>query len=328
VAERSRALSDRSPRGRLAVGLVLVALVATGIAFGLGRLRAGPDLGRVVFATERGVYARELSSGDQRLIGRLPKDTLEVWPSADGRFVAYLRRHAALWMLDLDEDRRWQLSERSSVAFGWSPDGRLIASELRVGRDLIAVDPTRGRPRVLVNDYEGGKPVWRDAGRFFAALAHQIVAIRLSGSRPTASKVIDDAWPLVVSPDGAQLLYLIDPEGAKSKVAIGRIRGDDDLVERRVVFNGWAKLAAASPQGYVAFSARARSGRTGTWVLVSSSKPPRRVAAAAEELAWSPDGSSLIYEIDGKLYARDVSDGRTTRLSPRPDYVKGFAVVP
>ncbi len=328
-------MAERSPepsrnrkfsRGRLAVGLLLVALVAAGAAFGLGRLRGGSDPGRVVYANERGVFVRELTTGKQERIGTLPKDTLDVWPDPTGRWLAYLRRDGGLWMLDLESGERWAISERLSVGLDWSPDGRFVAGELLSDRDLVAIDPgTRGND-LLVSMYSGGRMIWRDRDHFLTVIGKDLVSIRLSGSRPLASKVADDAWPLAFSPEGAEVLYLIDPEGAKPRIAIARLQGDH-LSARRIVFDGWANLAAASRQGFV-FSARDRSDKTGTWVRNSRSKPPRRVAAAAEELAWSRDGSALVYVVNGSLYAHDLPDGRSHRLSPHGTYVKGFAVVP
>ena len=329
MAERSREPSRRPEfsRGRLIVGLVLVAIVAGGAAYGLGQLRTGTNPGRVVYATEHGVFVRELASGDERRVASLPKDTLQVWPDADGRWLGYLRRAGSLWLLDLETRERWQVSERLSIGLGWTPDNRFVAGELLSDRDLVAIDPGSRGNDLLVSRYSGGRMIWKDREHFLTVIGKDFVSIRVSGRRPLASKVADDAAPLAVSPEGSEVLYLIDPEGAKPRVAIADLDGIR-LGSRRVVFEGWAKLAATSPQGFVAFSARDRSNKWGTWVLESSSKPPRRVADGAEELGWSRNGSALVYVIDGALYARDLNDARPVRLSARGTYVKGFAVVP
>jgi hypothetical protein len=329
VAERSPAPPRKREfsRGTLFVGLLLVAVAGAGAAFGLGRLRGGPDSGRVIYANERGVFVRELATAKQERLTTVPKDTLSVWPDPTGRWMAYLRRDGDLWMIDLDSGDRWRISERLSVGLGWSPDGRFVAGELLSDRDLVAVDPGSRGNRLLVSKYSGGRIVWRDRDHFFTVIGKDFVSIQLSGRRPLASKVADDAVPLAVSPEGAEVLYMIGPEGTRPRLAIARLNGNRPI-GRRIVFDGWAKLAASSPQGFLAFSARDRSDRNGTWVLDATTKPARRVTAAAEQLAWSRDGSSLVYLVNGSLFARDLADGRSRRLSAHGTYVKGFAVVP
>lgn len=324
MAERSqqRSRSTEFSRGRLVVGLVLVAIVAGGAAYGLGRLRGDPGPGRVVYANERGVFVGDLAGGKQKRIGSIERDTLAAWPDPTGRWMAYLRRDRGLWMRDLESGNRWQISERLSVGLGWSPDGKFVAGDFLSDRDLVAVDPGNRGNDLLVSKYTGGLPIWRDRDHFLTAIGRDFVSIRLSGRRPLASKLAANAWPLAVSPDGAEVLYLMDPQGSKPRVAVGKLNGDR-LTDRRVVFDGLAQTAASSPQGFVAFSTR-----DATLVLESSSKPARRVTEAAEQLTWSRDGSSLAYVVEGVLFVRDLGEGRSRRLSARGTYVKGFAVVP
>lgn len=329
MAERSRAPSRNREfsRGRLAVGLLLVALVAAGAAFGLARLRGGPDPGRIVYANERGVFVGDLAGGKQERIDSVERDTLEVWPDSTGRWLAYLRRDRGLWLIDLESGNRWQISERLSVGLGWSPDNKFVAGDFLSDRDLVAIDPGSRGNDLLVSKYTGGVVTWRDRDHFLTAIGRDLVSIRLSGRHPLASKLAANAWPLAVSPDGTEVLYLMDPQGSKSRVTIARMEADR-LTDRRVVFDGWAKLAASSPQGFLAFSGRDGSNQSGTWILEARTKPPRRVTKAAEQLAWSRDGSSLVYVANGSLLVHDLSNGRSRRLSARGTYVKGFAVVP
>lgn len=327
--------SDRShsrafPRGRLAVGLLLVALVGAGIAFGLSRLRSGPDPGRVVYATEDGVFVRELATAEQRQEADLPDDTLNAWPDPGGRWLAYLRRRGDLWMLDLESGTRWQISERLSVGIGsgWSPEGRFVAGEVADDYDLVAIDPGSRGTELLTSELPLFRIVWIDTDRFVAATARRLVVVDVADERPSVDNLVDNAWPLAVSPDGSELLYVSDPEGKGSSVTIADLE-TDGLGAKRTVFNGIAYRAAASPQGFVAFSGRDRSNAGGTWVLESRTRRPRRVTGdQAESMAFSRDGGSLLYVVDGKLYARDLRDDRSVRLSRHGTYVKAFAVVP
>lgn len=305
-----------------------MSLVGAGVAYGLSRFRSGPELGRVIYASERGVFLRDLATGAERRLTDLPKDTLDAWPSPDGRWLAYLRRGGDLWLVALESDRRWRVSERLSTALGWSPDGRLVAAELLSDRDLVAIDPESRGSDLLVTRYAGGRIEWRGDGDFLTAIANDIVSIRTSGDKPSAAKVVDDAWPLAISPDGSELLFVAQPEKAKPRVVVGDLDGNE-ISAKRTVFEGLAHRAAVSPQGFVAFSGRDRSNAGGTWVLEARGRKPRRIARGhAESIDWSREGSSLVYVINGTLYGRDLRDDRTIRFSRRGDYVKAFGVVP
>ena len=322
-------MSARSPsrtaftRGRLVVGLVLVALVGAGLAFGLSRLRGGQDPGRVVYATDRGVFVRELASGSTRSAASLPRNTIGAWPDAAGRWLAYLRETGDLWLLDLESKNRWRISERLTVGLGWSPDGRFVAGEFSPAGDLVAIDPEGRGPDLLVSGFRGGTVVWRDDDRFLTSMRH-MYEIRVSGDRPLAKKLADDAWPVAVSPDGAEVLYS-SPLNAEGRLFVAHL-GRAGIEDKRTVHEGISYVGATSPEGVVAFS-----DLNGTWVLRGGSRPPLLLSRdRAALLGWSRDGASVLY-IDiakSSLYARELSESRTIRLSPAGADVKGFSVVP
>lgn len=328
MAESSAAASNRFSRARLAVGVLLVAIVAAGVAFGFGSLSGGAELGRVVYASERGVFVRDLASGSTRRVTGLPADTLDAWPDDQGRWLGYLRRRGDLWLLDLERKTRWQVSERFSVGLGWTPDRRFLAGEVASDRDLVAVDPEDRGSHLVVGGYSGGRPVWRNRDQFLAAVGGgDLVVVRLSGSTPRVRKVLDRAWPLAVSPDGAELLYVREPQSPNARVFIGRLEGSK-VVGSRMIFRGTAHRAGVSRQGHLAFSGFDRNSRRGTWVVESPSREARRVSSIeAESIGWSLDGKTLIYVADG-LFAVDLRDHRRVRLSSRGDYVRAFNVVP
>jgi sugar lactone lactonase YvrE len=281
-----------------------------------------------VYANERGAYERDLETGKQRRVASLPTDTLEVWPNPTGRWLGYLRKDGGLWLLDLDEGRRWRVSERGTTAVGWMPDGRLVAIGL-LDRNLVAIDPgDRGTDR-LVRRYGGGRPLWRDRYRFLTADRRGMVAVNLNvvGGRGAVTTVARGVRPLALSPDGREVLYATGPAGRKPRVVIADLERDK-LGSRRVVFEGLSNRAAVSPQGFVAFSGRDRSNDGGTWILEGRGLPRRITRGQAESIAWSRDGSALVYVIDGTLFVRDLGKDRTIRLSERGTHVKGFAVVP
>jgi hypothetical protein len=329
VAERSRARGKvRSPfsRGRLAVGLLLVALLAAGVALGLKQLRGGPDLGRLVYATQSSVFERELATGTQRRLAAIPRDTLDSWPDPGGRWLGYVQRRGDLWLLDLETGARWRVADQLTTGRGWTPDRRFVAAEIGSDRDLVAIDPGDRGTDLIVSRFAGGSLVWLDRDRFVTSIGDRLMLIRVS--EPSAERLADDMWPLAVSPDGRELLVAEQPQGSDPRLAIASM-DDDKLGAKRRVFRGIAYRAAVSRQGFVAFSGRDSSNDGGTWVLESRSKPPRRVSdEQAEQIAWSQDGTSLILLIDGKVSALDLRERRTIRVSPADAYVISIAVVP
>ncbi len=309
-------------RSRLFVGLVLIAAVAAGLALGFSRLGGGPDLGRVVYATDEALFERDLASGDQRRLADLPSDTIEISPAPDGRWVAYARRRGDLWLLDLDDGSRWQVSEQLSAALGWTRDGRLVAGEFLSDRDVVAVDPADRGSRLLVSGYRGGLLYWTDDDHFLTSVAGDAVLIDVGARPPTSKRLADGASPLAVSPGGKQVLL---NEGDEN-LTIASLDGDE-LGAKRKVFDGKVARATVSPQGLLAFTGRDASRKPGTWVLESVGKSPRHVLRTeADAIAWSLDGSALITLVKGRLTANELRDDRVVGLA-RGSTVKSFAVV-
>lgn len=300
-----------------------VTLLAGAATYGLGRLRGPPDRGRLVYATQSGVYVRELGTGEQRRVAELPDDTVGSWPDPGGRWLGYARRGGDVWLLDLRSGARWQISDRLTTALGWTPDRRLVVAELGSDRDLVAVDPGDRGTDLLVTGFPPAPAVWLGDRRFASVIDAQLVMFSTPG--PQIRPLHLEAVPLAASPDGRELLVTIP--GSDPRVAIADVE-DDELGTRRVVFEGEATRAAVSSQGFVAFAGRDGSGAEGTWVLEGSDEPARLVVPqAAEDIAWSLDGSALVLVVDGDVIAVELRDDRKVTLARR-GRVASVAVVP
>lgn len=323
MEERSSARASRAfTRGRLVVGILLVAVIGAAAAYGLGRLRGEPDPGRLIYADRENVFVRELDSGEVRTLAALPKKPSYVQPSPDGRWLAYIGREFDLGMIDLESGRRWTEAEGGVVPFGWSPDARLFVKDVGSGK-LVAVDPD-GAKRVIADRFRGFPPVWIDPERFLTWLDGDLMLVRTSGDDTSVSKLADSAIPLAASPDGKEIVY--GSASGTARVTIARLTGDR-LASKRIVFRSAADRAMVSPTGYIAIVSD--TDREGIWILRGGSMPARRVLdGRAGQVAWSRDGSALVYRQGGSLFARDIRDGRTVRLTPRGSHVFGFAVVP
>lgn len=325
MVERSSPRPERPfSRGRLAIGLVLVTVVGAGLVFGASKLRPAAGPGRLVVAAAGAVYVHDLAAGRAERRASLPEDAEDVVPSGGGRFVAYALRGGALWLLDLDDEARWQVSERATRVLGWTPDGRVVALEGTADRDLVVVDPEGRRTQQIAGRFEGTSVLWRDDDRFVAATPTHMVDVRIGERGLDVRALAPRARPLAVAPGGDEVLYV--SEDRSPRVRIGTLQ-EAELTASRTVFEGRATRAAVSPQGLVAFTGRDRDGRTGTWIVQSRTAPPRRINdAQAEQLAWTPDGSALVVLSDGALVAHEVRDGRRVAIR-MPGRVAAFAPV-
>jgi hypothetical protein len=311
-------------RARLFVGLLLVTLIGAGVVFALSRVRGGPDAGNVVYTSADGVFIHDLSSGRDRLAATLPKGTVAAIPSPDGKWVAYSRGAGELWLASLDSRRRFQVADQFVVPLGWSPDGRLLASELLSDRDLVLIDPDGGRDVVM----SGGAPptsypVWLDEHRFALATGEgEFVLFDTIGPSQSDPGL---GTPLAASPDGEELLFAL-----RDKLLVAKIEGKK-RGQLKTLFTGTAKHAAASTEGFLAIAGEDARGRSGAWVFQGGSKSTRVVSGTVDGLAWSAKGAALLYQRKGVIYAIAHSGTKPVRVSRRGVAVfrlQSFIVVP
>jgi hypothetical protein len=330
VAERSpgaKRSGSLFSRGRLTVGLVLVTAMAAALAYAFGANQGGPDPGRLVYAGNEGVFVRELETGKVRRVGPLPDDTSLGIASPDGRWYSYVERSGALWMLSLEENRRFELSGAAAVPLGWSPDNKLVARELLDDRDIVLIDP-EGGTRVLWSRGAGGVrfPVWLDDSRFVMfdeRSQKELALVKLAGSRSTVTH-IGTGNPVAASPDGKEILLQRGETLVVAKV------DDERLTDERKLFDGTIGHASVSDQGYVAFTAKDEEGREGVWVLQGGNESEKVLSERVAWMDWSRDGSTILYAKDGSVYALILPDGKPKKVSEEVTVfdINGFAVVP
>jgi hypothetical protein len=320
--DSARVASGRAgfSRGRFVIGLVLVTLIAAGAAFGLGKLRTPPSAGRMIYAAGGRVIERDLGTGAERTLDRVPKDTFQAIPSRDGHWVVYSNLQGEMWMLDLNRHRRWQLSDGNGYPQSWSPDNRIVVRDK--GR-FVVVDPEGGNRKFPVASRV--PPVWIDRKTFVIGgpnALDEIQWVDTIGLHVTSKGY--GALPITVSPDGKELLAT-----RREDVIVAKLRGTT-LVSHRTVFKGQAYTGATSPDGLVSFAGLDPDKAFGVWVLRGGTQKPLRITRAkVDALTWTRTGSILIYEIKGVLYSRAVPNGKAKRLTVkgREVYLGSFAVV-
>ena len=84
-----------------------------------------------------------------------------------------------------------------------------------------------------------------------------------------------------------------------------------------MIFRGDANVAATSKQGYVAIAGKDAKGNKGIWVLEGGTNTKRIVRGVVPWLVWTRDGSSIVYEKDGALYAMTIGRKTSKRVSRR-----------
>jgi hypothetical protein len=313
VAGRSRARGKRSSEftwGRLLLGLLLVTVVGAVAAFLIARSGGGPKPGTLVYATPVGVYTHDLETGRDERVVTLPEGTVAAIPSPDGKWVAYGKDAGEVWLAALDHDQRYQIADQLAIPLGWSPDGRLLVSELGDDHDLVAVVPDGAREVIADGVYGGGTaPVWISDDRVAIAKGEgQFVIIDVSESRPKETAPILGT-PLAASPDGEELLV-----SRGDALTVSKIESDEPL-GLRVIFEGAPNVAAASPQGYLAVSAKDKDGHNGVWIFQGGTDSTKVVEGTVNALTWTSEGAVLIYERKGVVYALEHPGAEPKRVS-------------
>lgn len=312
-------------RSRLFVGILVVTLVGGGVAFALAQARGGPAPGRLVYTTPAGVYTHDLKSGEDKRVATLPKGTAAAIPSPDGKWVAYSKGAGEVWLVELGGDKRYQIGERFVLPLGWSPDSRFVASELLSDKDLVLIDPEAGKRRVIGSGTFPGVsvPVFIDEDRFAIATSPEEFVI--VDTEKTARSGTFRGTPLATSPDGAEIL--VAREGA---VLVMKVESDEPVAPR-VIFEGNALSAAASPQGFLAVAAKDPKGRNGVWIFEGGENSRQVVEGKVNGLGWSRAGAALIYERKGAIYALERPGAEPKRVSREGAEVfpiSSFTIVP
>lgn len=310
-------------RGRLVVGIVIVAVIGAGVAYVLGRSRPAPDPGRLVYATKDAVFVRDLATGEIRRLSSIP-ESLTALPSPDGRWVAYYSATKQTGLVELATGRVRALAEADrAIPFGWTPDARVAYVALGADIRLIVIDPD-GAKEVLATRFGETHVVWIDDTRFVSQHGSKELVLVDTGEEETSVEtLVDDAMPLAVSPDDKEILYV-----AKGDLIVAKLAGDR-LTSKRVIVRKKqieTKGAAVSPSGVVAVFGTSRK-RDAIWLLASG-EPLRVGRGKVQTAAWSQDGSALVYAVGDEVYAYETGTRERKRLTPRGTKVIGLAVVP
>lgn len=333
MGERSPTPADRGAtfsRSRLALGVVLVTVLGAAALVGLSRFVEGPHPGSLVFVSESGLVFRDLATGEEE--AALPWDEGWLSPvlSRDGAELAYAFR-GEVSLVDLATGEIRQIAEEG-VSVGFDPDGRLVfVGPGDEGPRLLFRMATDGPEGLVPEAYRGheGPVLWASSDRYVARLldpggtSGDLVVVDVSGEAPEAEHTVGAAFPLTISPDGREVLYVTGVPG-KLMVLDLEERSDRDLG-----FSGELTVGATSPGGLAAVGGRGADGEPGVWALRGGGEEPKRLAdALPDALAWAFDSSRLFLSSDGGLLEVPVPEGGAEDLDRAVAEDRFLEVVP
>ena len=251
---------------RLAVGLAVVAVVVTGIGYGLYELfsrRAGdPGTTATSQPMEMTRLTRTGSAGNNSAI------------SPDGKYVVYAQDDEgghSLWLLQVSAARSVQIVPPSGEVLWkptFSPDGEFIyyvSSTSDTGFNTLSRVPVLGGPpRRILDDLEGRVS--------FSPDGNQFVFLREERTQ-------------------SDMLVVADVDGSNQSVIASRTHPDE--YHRDPVWSPDGKVVAAAGTqfGHKEFHLIAVPSEGGAERTISS-----RIWGHIEVLAWLPDGSGLIMQ--------------------------------
>lgn len=268
--------------------------------------------------------------------------------SSDGSQVIYNTRteklENSLWLVNLRERERTKLLECAQALCSrsvFSPDGNEIVYEYLNYPDgkNILISPRwmnlrtgENKPLFKTMNFPGSAPRWSPDGAWLSYSAAG--GLRLYNTQTGENRLVKSLYSYAAewSPGGDAILYLDaiikDDQHVVAQVFVYRLASDiarnlSPDTDHEILFAAW------SPDGnWIALIRRDLAAERGNqiWVMRSDGNDARALAdlpnRAHGSLAWSPDGSQLLYDVEfidsessePQLQLIDVATGHITEL--------------
>jgi Tol biopolymer transport system component len=282
---------------------------------GLRRLKAWTDYSTAPDGHVYGTYEARWSP-DRRLIAL----DLSVWTGDPNGQVA---------VVSPSSRRLRTLSQFSDVGnLAWSSRGELAytyVGEVRVVSPHTARTRQIWKPgRALINAFGQGEADWApDGKRLVLETGRGLVAVPVAGHKVTwlthTRRDSDPRW----SPNGQGVAFVRHPRcneefGCKAPSNVYLVTRDGSS-RRRLTEHAKAVSLIWSPDDRsILISEESPDGLSEGKINVvgADGRHLRRLASNASALAWSPDGTKILYSHSRGLWLMDADGGRPTRLLP------------
>jgi Tol biopolymer transport system component len=219
------------------------------------------------------------------------RDSEAAWPGTNGKIAYHVSPDYGIWVMDADGSNRTRLTTGFDYEPSWSPDGTKIAFHRSAGIGRIA------------------------AGGGTSSL---IMTMNADGSNPTAiGPGLSPSW----SPDGTRIVYVIEGEihemdlDGSDDVAVTQGNQDDNPAYR-------PDGSVIAFQRYLTGAGVAGFGNTDIFVVKpdgSNVTPVTQTANLAEhDPDWAPDGSALVYSLEGDIWKTGYPGGGASKLVASP----------
>ena len=210
--------------------------------------------------------------------------------SPDGKRIAFAQLGAGIFTIDIEGKNLRQLTTNGRDNYPtWSPDGKTIVF-LRPGTqwDLWSMSGTGAGQAKLKDSPPAGRPTWTKRGLVVASDGDLVQV------DPKTGKVIKS------------FNALIDPTVGNDTTAVS-----PDLTT--ATFEG----ARADDPGDKDCGEGMPCPRYALWILdLRTEGDPKLLSKDVGPASWSPDGKTLAYVAQNKIFLRTVATGTITKLTP------------
>ena len=229
-------------------------------------------------------------------------DRFPAW-SPDGSQIAYWHNagrtadsqaKTGLYVLDLDANSTWLVTEGRATSPDWRPDGERIAFS---NGDIFTIRPDGSDLKKVTDHGRASFPSWAPNGQRIAFDATSLPEQGIWLANPDGSARVhvvrgrNPDW----SPDGKRLVHLRFPEdmfgeevfimdstGTNAKPLTNNDRNNRDPV--------W------SPDGaWIAWTPFTENGESELWIMRADGTDKQKLATRAREPAWGPQSERIVF---------------------------------